>query len=243
MEAGARGDPGILHMRADRLATGWLRGHAPTTDDGVIGLLRDNAPFSILATAVLKKSDFDFELPHELIAQAPLPERSASRMLLLDVAAQSRQDRMFRELPEMLRPGDLLVFNDTRVLPARLYGRKESGGAVEILIERVTGAHEATVQLGVSKKPKEGGRIELADGSHAVVLGRDEGFFRWRFEALSSPAYCRGCGTTGATGWAGRAAPQAASSGLGVTGFSSEPALAAAVFRRSSASGLCRRGS
>src|SRR6185437_10071248 len=149
--------------------------------------LRDNAALPVrcraLAESPLKKSDFDFELPPELIAQAPLPERSASRMLLLDVAAQARQDRMFRELPDFLRPGDLLVFNDTRVLPARLYGRKESGGAVEILIERVTGSHEAIVQLGVSKKPKEGGRIELADGSHAVVLGRDEGFFRLRFEA------------------------------------------------------------
>jgi S-adenosylmethionine:tRNA ribosyltransferase-isomerase len=131
----------------------------------------------------LKKSDFDFDLPPELIAQAPLPERSASRLLVLDVAARSRQDRMFRELPGFLRPGDLLVFNDTRVLPARLYGRKDTGGAVEILIERVTGAHEAVVQLGVSKKPKEGGRIELADGSHATVLGRDEGFFRLRFES------------------------------------------------------------
>ncbi|SFS05288.1 S-adenosylmethionine:tRNA ribosyltransferase-isomerase [Dyella sp. OK004] len=131
----------------------------------------------------MKKSDFDFDLPPELIAQAPLAERSASRLLLLDVDAQSLQDRMFRELPQLLRKGDLLVFNDTRVLPARLYGRKESGGAVEILIERVTGAHEATVQLGVSKKPKEGGRIELADGSHAVVLGRDGAFFRLRFES------------------------------------------------------------
>jgi S-adenosylmethionine:tRNA ribosyltransferase-isomerase len=131
----------------------------------------------------LKKSDFDFDLPPELIAQAPLAERSASRLLLLDVPAGTREDRLFRELPQFLRPGDLLVFNDTRVLPARLYGRKSSGGAVEILIERVTGAHEATVQLGVSKKPKEGGRIELADGSHAVVLGRDGMFFRLRFEA------------------------------------------------------------
>ena len=131
----------------------------------------------------MKKSDFDFDLPRELIAQVPLPERSASRLLVLDVAAQAHRDRMFRELPQFLRPGDLLVFNDTRVLPARLYGRKESGGAVEILVERVTGAHEATVQLGVSKKPKPGGRIELADGSHAVVLGRDESFFRLRFEA------------------------------------------------------------
>ncbi|MDE2280625.1 MAG: S-adenosylmethionine:tRNA ribosyltransferase-isomerase, partial [Xanthomonadaceae bacterium] len=131
----------------------------------------------------MKKSDFDFDLPPELIAQAPLAERSASRLLLLDVAAGRREDRMFRELPGLLQPGDLLVFNDTRVLPARLYGRKDTGGAVEILIERVTGAHEAVVQLGVSKKPKEGGRIELADGSHAVVLGRDESFFRLRFEA------------------------------------------------------------
>jgi S-adenosylmethionine:tRNA ribosyltransferase-isomerase len=144
--------------------------------------LRDNGVLNASIPAV-KKTDFDFELPPELIAQAPLAERSASRLLVLDVDAQTRQDRMFRDLPSFLREGDLLVFNDTRVLPARLYGRKESGGAVEILIERVTGAHEATVQLGVSKKPKEGGRIELADGSHALVLGRDESFFRLRFES------------------------------------------------------------
>jgi S-adenosylmethionine:tRNA ribosyltransferase-isomerase len=74
------------------------------------------------------------------------------------------------------------VFNDTRVLPARLHGHKESGGAVEILIERVTGAHEARAQLGVSKKPKEGGRIVLADGSLITVLGRDGEFFKLRFE-------------------------------------------------------------
>nr|WP_225578156.1 tRNA preQ1(34) S-adenosylmethionine ribosyltransferase-isomerase QueA [Rhodanobacter sp. 7MK24] len=148
--------------------------------------MRDNLRSHASNPPPVKKSDFDFDLPPELIAQAPLAERSASRLLLLDVAEDRREDRMFRELPGFLRPGDLLVFNDTRVLPARLYGRKESGGAVEILIERVTGAHEATVQLGVSKKPKEGGRIELADGSHAVVLGRDEGFFRLRFEAPES---------------------------------------------------------
>jgi S-adenosylmethionine:tRNA ribosyltransferase-isomerase len=131
----------------------------------------------------LKKSDFDFVLPPDLIAQAPLPERSASRLLMLDAAAGLRQNRMFRELPELMQPGDLLVFNDTRVLPARLYGRKESGGAVEILIERVTGLHEARAQLGVSKKPKEGGRIVLADESVVTVLGRDGEFFRLRFES------------------------------------------------------------
>ena len=131
----------------------------------------------------LKKSDFHFDLPPELIAQAPLAERSASRLLVLNAPARTWHDGMFRELPSLLRKGDLLVFNDTRVLPARLYGHKPSGGAVEILIERVTGAHEATVQLGVSKKPRTGTVIELADGSHATVLGRDENFFRLRFES------------------------------------------------------------
>lgn len=131
----------------------------------------------------MKRSDFDFDLPRELIAQAPLAQRSASRLLVLDVAAQHREDRAFRELPELLRAGDLLVFNDTRVMPARLHGHKSTGGAAEILIERITGEHEATVQLGVSKKPKVGGIIVLADGSHAVVVGRDDDFFHLRFES------------------------------------------------------------
>ena len=131
----------------------------------------------------MKKSDFDFDLPNALIAQSPLAERSASRLLVLDRSAGTRQNRQFRELPGMLQPGDLLVFNDTRVLPARLFGHKESGGAVEILIERVTGTHEARAQLGVSKKPKEGGRIVLADGSTVTVLGREGEFFRLRFES------------------------------------------------------------
>lgn len=134
----------------------------------------------------LKKSDFHFDLPPELIAQQPLAERSASRLLLLESAKASMSDRQLRELPDLLRAGDLLVFNDTRVLPARLFGRKETGGVVEILIERVTGAHEAMAQLGVSKKPKEGAAIELADGSVARVLGRDGEFFRLRFESIES---------------------------------------------------------
>lgn len=133
--------------------------------------------------ADLKKSDFHFDLPTGLIAQQPLAERSASRLLLLDAARASMADRQLRELPDLLRAGDLLVFNDTRVLPARLFGRKETGGAVEILIERVSGTHEATAQLGVSKKPKEGAAIELADGSLARVLGRQGEFFHLRFES------------------------------------------------------------
>jgi len=132
----------------------------------------------------LKKSDFHFELPPELIAQTPLAERSSSRLLIVDAAHGRLEDRHFTDLVALLAPGDLLVFNDTRVLPARLYGRKESGGAVEILIERIIGAHEARAQLGVSKKPKAGGRIVLDDGSAVTVVGRDGEFFLLRFEAV-----------------------------------------------------------
>lgn len=132
--------------------------------------------------SVVKKSDFDFQLPHELIAQQPLAERSASRLLVLDAGVQTRADRQFRDLPDLLHAGDLLVFNDTRVLPARLFGHKTSGGAVEILIERVSGEHEARAQLGVSKKPRAGGRIVLDDGTHVTVIGRDGEFFNLHFE-------------------------------------------------------------
>jgi len=130
----------------------------------------------------MQRSDFHYDLPPELIAQAPLPERRASRLLVLDGGTGATQDRLFADLPDLLRAGDLLVFNDTRVLPARLFGHKETGGAVEILIERVLGAHEARAQLGVSKKPKPGSRIVLDDGSGVTVLGREGEFFALRFD-------------------------------------------------------------
>ncbi|MGY6517635.1 MAG: tRNA preQ1(34) S-adenosylmethionine ribosyltransferase-isomerase QueA [Lysobacteraceae bacterium] len=129
----------------------------------------------------MKKSDFHFDLPPELIAQAPLPERSASRLLLVPPAPAGFQDRHVRDLVDLLAPGDLLVFNDTRVIPARLYGAKDSGGRVEILIERLLADNEARVQLGVSKKPRPGGRIVLDAGGKAEVLGRDGEFFHLRF--------------------------------------------------------------
>jgi S-adenosylmethionine:tRNA ribosyltransferase-isomerase len=132
--------------------------------------------------SLLKKSDFHFDLPAELIAQTPLPERSASRLLVVDAASDALEDRRFADLVELLAAGDLLVFNDTRVLPARLFGRKSTGGAVEILIERVTGAHEARAQLGVSKKPKPGATIALDGGGEATVVGRDGEFFVLRFD-------------------------------------------------------------
>jgi S-adenosylmethionine:tRNA ribosyltransferase-isomerase len=131
----------------------------------------------------LKKSDFHYDLPRELIAQAPLAQRSASRLLVVDAASGELADRQFTDLVGYLHAGDLLVFNDTRVLHARLYGRKETGGAVEILIERITGAHEALAQLGVSKKPKESSRIVLGDDSSVLVLGREGEFYSLRFES------------------------------------------------------------
>jgi len=130
---------------------------------------------------ILKKSDFSYELPPDLIAQAPLPERSSSRLLVVPPAPASFSDRVFRDLPDLLEAGDLLVFNDTRVIPARLFGRKQTGGRVEILIERMLGGQEARAQLGVSKSPKAGARIELDAGGEAEVIGRDGEFYHLRF--------------------------------------------------------------
>ena len=129
----------------------------------------------------MKKSDFHYELPDELIAQAPLPERSASRMLVVPPGDAPLVDARVRELAEWLRPGDLLVFNDTRVIPARLFGHKSTGGRVEILIERLLPGGEARVQLGVSKPPKAGSRIALDAGGEAEVLAREDAFYRLRF--------------------------------------------------------------
>ena len=130
----------------------------------------------------MKKSDFHYALPPELIAQAPLAERSSSRLLVVPAAAPPYEDRIVRDLPDYLRAGDLLVFNDTRVIPARLHGAKESGGRVEILLERITGAHEVLAQIGASKTPKAGGRITLDEGTMLTVLGREGEFYRVRFD-------------------------------------------------------------
>ncbi len=127
-------------------------------------------------------SDFQYKLPQELIAQEPLPERSASRLLTLDARGRW-EDRMFRELPELLREGDLLVFNDTRVVPARLYGRKESGGKVELLIERVIEDREALGLVRAGKPPRPGTRLLLEGGARVEVTGREEDAWCLRLEA------------------------------------------------------------
>jgi len=130
----------------------------------------------------MKKSDFHYDLPPELIAQEPLAERSASRMLVVPPGDGVLVDAHVRQLGEWLRPGDLLVFNDTRVIPARLFGQKETGGRVEILIERLLPGNKARAQLGASKSPKPGSRIALDAGGTVVVLDRDGGFYHLQFE-------------------------------------------------------------
>ncbi len=126
----------------------------------------------------MQRSDFHFELPAELIAQQPLPERSASRLLHLHKAGGAISDLVFGDLTGLLKAGDLLVFNDTRVIPARLFGRKQTGGRVEILIERITGDCEALAQIRASKSPGQGSTLVLADGTEILVAGRESDFFR-----------------------------------------------------------------
>jgi S-adenosylmethionine:tRNA ribosyltransferase-isomerase len=129
-------------------------------------------------------SDFDFALPPELIAQHPAPERAASR--LLDGTGAAPADRVFRDLPALMREGDLLVFNDTRVIKARLFGAKDTGGAVEALVERVLPGHEVLAHLRASKSPRAGQRVRFAEAFDAEVLGRDgpdDALFRLRFPA------------------------------------------------------------
>jgi S-adenosylmethionine:tRNA ribosyltransferase-isomerase len=121
-------------------------------------------------------TDFDFELPPELIAQRPLAERSASRLLAVDPPGAGLRDLVFADLPALLQPGDLLVFNDTRVVPARLEGRRPSGGRVEILLERAAGADGAWVHMRASK-PLRPGQVVHTAGGDLVVRGRDGDLF------------------------------------------------------------------
>jgi S-adenosylmethionine:tRNA ribosyltransferase-isomerase len=129
----------------------------------------------------LTLNDFDYSLPPELIAQEPLAERSASRLLVVDGDALA--DRRFTDLPALVRAGDLLVLNDTRVIHARLYGVKDSGGHVEVLIERAVGPHEALAQVRASKSPRAGSTLRLGDAFEVSVLGRVGEFFHLRFPA------------------------------------------------------------
>ncbi|MCF6262046.1 MAG: tRNA preQ1(34) S-adenosylmethionine ribosyltransferase-isomerase QueA [Xanthomonadales bacterium] len=136
----------------------------------------------------MKRTDFHFDLPAELIAQHPLRERSESRLLVLpradsqDVQRTGIKDQVFRDLPNFLRPGDLLVFNNTRVIPARLFGHKESGGKLEILVERLVNEKEMLAHVRSSKSPKPGCRIILSPEHQLIMIGREDDLFRLRIE-------------------------------------------------------------
>ncbi len=128
------------------------------------------------ASPLSRLSDYDFELPEDLIAQHPAAERSASRLLVVNDGALS--NRQFTDLPDLLNPGDLLVMNDTRVLRARFFGHKASGGQIEVLIERIHGdGRSARAQIRASKSPKAGSRLHLADAFVVEVRERDGEFF------------------------------------------------------------------
>ncbi|MFP5381198.1 MAG: tRNA preQ1(34) S-adenosylmethionine ribosyltransferase-isomerase QueA [Gammaproteobacteria bacterium] len=128
----------------------------------------------------MRVADFDFDLPPELIAQFPAAERGGSRLLHVD-AAGILADRIFRDLPSLLRPHDLLVMNDTRVIKARLFGTKDSGGKVELLVERVTSEFEALAFVRASHAPKPGSRIDLGDDVTIDVLARQDDLTQLRF--------------------------------------------------------------
>jgi len=130
----------------------------------------------------MQRSDFSFDLPESLIAQYPLPDRSASRLLCLARQSGEHQDRMFLDLPDLIGEGDLLVLNDTRVIRARVFGEKASGGKLEVLVERILDDHRCLAHVRASKSPRPGSSITLEQNASAKVLGRSDDLFELSFE-------------------------------------------------------------
>ena len=130
----------------------------------------------------MRLDDFDYTLPQDLIAQFAPAERGASRLLHLDGRTGTLTDRQFRDIVELVEPGDVVVANDTRVIKARLAGRKASGGRVEVMVERILGGGEVFAQIGANHPTRVGSKLALADAIEATVLGREREFFRLRFE-------------------------------------------------------------
>jgi S-adenosylmethionine:tRNA ribosyltransferase-isomerase len=137
----------------------------------------------------MQRADFHFELPADLIAQRPPQERAAGRLLVLDGETGSRRDLAFREFPALLTSADLLVFNDTRVVPARVHGFKDSGGGIEILLERAESSHIAVVHTRSSKGLRPGARVSLPGGASARMLGREGELFRLQFSCDVLPYF------------------------------------------------------
>ncbi len=135
----------------------------------------------------MRRDDFFYNLPADLIAHYPKAERSASRLLSLDGTSGEIKHLAFRGCLQLINANDLVIFNNTKVIPARLYGRKETGGKVEILIERVLGSRHALCQIRASKSPKPGSRLYVGEQAKIVVEGRENDFFRLKFESDLHP--------------------------------------------------------
>ena len=132
-------------------------------------------------TMPMQLSDFHYNLPPELIASEPLAQRTASRLLILDGATGECRDGQFTDVLTLIQPQDLLVFNNTRVIPARLHGEKATGGKVEVLVERITGEHTALAHIRASKAPKPGTHLRLEQAIDATVTGREGDLFAVQF--------------------------------------------------------------
>ncbi len=129
----------------------------------------------------MQVKDFHFELPEELIASFPLEQRSASRLLCLDGDSGELSHRGFTDILDLLNPGDLMVFNNTRVIPARLFGEKATGGKIEALIERVLDQHRVLAHVRSSRSPKPGAELLFEGGAKAIMIGRHENLFELEF--------------------------------------------------------------
>ena len=130
----------------------------------------------------MKLSDFNFSLPEKLIAKYPTEQRSASRLMHLDGKSGAVTHRMFADMTELVEPGDLLIFNNTRVIPARLKGHKATGGQVEVLVERILADDTVLAHVRASKAPKAGAQLTLEKHIQVTVLGRQEALFHLRFD-------------------------------------------------------------
>ena len=146
------------------------------------------------------KSDYHFDLPEHLIAQHPLPDRSASRLLCLDRSSGAISHGQFTDLLELVKPNDVLVFNNTRVIPARMYGQKPTGGQLEILVERIVSSHQALVHMRSSRSPKPGTKVEVYNKDRSavegdvVVIGREGALFLVEAEQEAITALIERCG-------------------------------------------------
>jgi len=142
----------------------------------------------------MRVADFDYALPEELIAQQPAAERSQSRLLHLDARTGAIADLRFTDLPRLVAPRDVLVLNDTRVIKARLAGRKVTGGRIELFVERVGGEREVLALIRASHAPRPGDRVVVGDGVRAEVLAREDDLYRLRFLDAGAAELLERCG-------------------------------------------------